>query len=478
MVINLADPDLFGNDNAEDEDANVLESYFLPRPEYLHLKSVADQIAIVRAYKGEGKSALLRMLRVNLEPEAARGDLVLIECAATDIAPSIETTDPIAWIQAWKETLSRRIVGAIGSKIGFAASDDATLLVDEAIRQGWGARGFVSYIASRLRVKGQSVVERKPGLANPEALLQRWQKSAIPVWVIIDDIDFNYEDKQRDKCRIGQFFSACRSLSSSIAGLRFRLSVRPNVWTSVRLRFEDLNKLEQYTRALNWETEDLRGLIASRVKGYLQRRNLALPTPIHPPELEEKRLVAMAFEDPMAWGSLRSPEVPLTTMSWNRPRWLVELCKEAGRRAVRNDHNRIMLRDLENVLSEFGARRFADTAAEFRVRCPQVTHLMDAFANGAALMDTGALLRFAESKLSPVAPTIDGNKTSDPIEICGFLYEIGFLTARYDRPGGKYDHVRFASRPTLLRSRTDMDQGHQWEIHPVFRKHLHLRGRT
>ncbi len=476
MVIDLADQSLFGNDNAEDEDSQVLASYFYSRPEFLHLSDPSSPLAIVRAYKGEGKSALLRMLRISLEEAASDGQLILIESPAPDIAPNVDGDDPTLWFQAWKRVLSKRIVAEIGRGIGFAATDDASLMVEEAIDQGHAGRDFVAFIGNRLKTKGQLLTEVKPRLNSPEMLLRRWQRDGPPIWLLLDDIDLNYQSKQRDRCRVGQFFIACRSLAHSIKGLRIRSSIRPMVWANARMYFADLNKLEQYTRPLNWNEDDLRGLIAKRVIGYLNRRGQLPPATTGVQTLDERQLVALLFEDPMLWNQMpRAPEIPLTTMSWNRPRWLVELCKEAARRAVVNRHERITLRDLENVLPEFGTKRFLDTVGEFRVRSPQVNHLMSAFADGPALLTTESLLKFAEQHLVPIAPVIDGESVKDPLKICAFLYEIGFITAREDSGNG-YRHLRYAEKPMLLASRSDIDKGYRWELHLTFRKYLHLRG--
>lgn len=59
--IRLTDPHLFGNDAAEDEDAEIFASYALERPELGDFTSPSRRICIARAYKGEGKSALLRL---------------------------------------------------------------------------------------------------------------------------------------------------------------------------------------------------------------------------------------------------------------------------------------------------------------------------------------------------------------------------------------------------------------------------------
>ena len=40
---------------------------------------------------------------------------------------------------------------------------------------------------------------------------------------------------------------------------------------------------------------------------------------------------------------------------------------------------------------------------------------------------------------------------------------------------GSYEHISFEDNPALLKSRTSVDNGVSWEIHPVFRQALQLK---
>ncbi len=64
-----------------------------------------------------------------------------------------------------------------------------------------------------------------------------------------------------------------------------------------------------------------------------------------------------------------------------------------------------------------------------------------------------------------------------PKEIAAFLFQIGFLSARRDSADGTYEHITYSDNPSLLESRTNVDQGVSWEIHPVFRQALGLHDR-
>ena len=75
-AINLTDSDLFGNDIAEDEEDSIFESYAYEAPEIDKLIDPSLGIQVIKAYKGEGKSALLRIAKNKL---VSKKDVLLLE---------------------------------------------------------------------------------------------------------------------------------------------------------------------------------------------------------------------------------------------------------------------------------------------------------------------------------------------------------------------------------------------------------------
>jgi hypothetical protein len=49
------------------------------------------------------------------------------------------------------------------------------------------------------------------------------------------------------------------------------------------------------------------------------------------------------------------------------------------------------------------------------------------------------------------------------------------IFARRNHADGSYTHIGFPDRPSLLRARTNIDDGLRWEVHPVFRQVLEIR---
>lgn len=484
--IQLSDPDLFGNDAAEDEEDEVFKSYALERQEIEEFIQSTRPLGFVRAYKGEGKSALLRIARSKLLASDTAAGLI-ISTPASNLAPEVNTTDFSVWIRAWKKTILGRIATEVGAKIGFAWSDDQMNLVEEAEKNGFKQRNIISALLRRLIPEvgsgGVKVKVNQPGLDgqnNFEPTLRRWAEGQNPIWIFIDDIDQNFQNVPDHKNKIASFFVAARELINSVPELRIRAAIRPNVWTTIKLEYEALSHIEQYMIDLQWTEESVLQLLAKRIEGYLTRTSQL--DQLSARQLDEAyrdyNLVDLAFEGQMKWGKgVRPPHVVLNTLSKHRPRWLVELCKVAGKRAKRLNHARINRDDIFAELATFGERRIQDTVAEFRSQCPEIQDILASFRRTQEEMSTAELFSLINNKvLNHLKPNIVGVMgNAQARDVASFLFEIGFMFGRLDLPDGKYEHITFSERPHLLKSRTNIDDGLRWEIHPIFRQALEVR---
>jgi hypothetical protein len=357
-------------------------------------------------------------------------------------------------------------------------------LVEEAEKNGFRKRSLISSVLDRLKVKGLPVEKKVLEPADAEQLLKRWSSGRPDIWVIIDDTDQNFQNTALFRAKVAGLFTACRQIPNLIPEVHFRMGVRPNVWTLLKQEFEALSHVEQYTVDLKWETSEMRLLLAERVAGYLKRMgNKHLTYLANLPRDQasrDERLIALVFEPQMQWGihdALRPPHVPLSTLSRHRPRWMIELAKEASKSAIERRHPFIRLEDITSKLTAFGARRIADTVAEFKPQCQQIQELITAFQNQREDYSTSELIDTISRRVLPsVSVRIEGiPHQPDARKIAAFLFYVGFLTARRDLPSGGYEHFTYSEKPDLLESRPNIDQGMSWEIHPVFRQALGLR---
>lgn len=482
IKIQLDNVGLFGNDAADLENENLFLSYAIKRSELVDLLDSELPIQIIRAYKGEGKSALLRLLVRQLNSGAS--DELVIPAIGPDHSPIIESNDSDLWTREWKKRLLRLVASEIGSRIGVAFTDDAISLVEEAEANGFRKRTLVSTIVDRLKSKAVPIDRTRPPVQDYERLVRRYLNERPLIWLIIDDIDQNFTNTERWRVKLASFFTACRQIVSVIPELRIRASVRPNVWAIVKREFESLSHLEQYMKDLLWTKDQFRQLLASRIRSYLERTDQwglisgRLP---YDQGAAELALIQLVFASPMPWGGgdrTASPHLVLWTLTGHRPRWLVELCKEAGKAATSRGNSQIGLDDIKGNLDSFGRRRIEDTEAEFRSQCPQINELLGAFSRQLDIYSTDELLKTIHNRvIQAINPTITGQvgKATD-LDVAHFLFQIGFIAGRRDYGADHgYDHVLYRDRPTLLKSRTNLDDGLRWEINPVFRQVLNLR---
>lgn len=479
----LSEPDqIFGNEAAEDEPYDILESYAVARPEIKRFLDPSRSVQVVRAYKGEGKSALLRLVEGSLSDQNPRP--LVIRSTGQALSPSLQSDDSDDWVRSWKANIFRQIASEIGGRLNLAFSDDAMSLVEEAERNGFKSRSLVSSIVDRLQSKAVPLERTRPPVANAEALLKRWLANGSPVWLILDDIDQNYQNTPKQKLKVASCFIAVRQIFAQVPEVRARLCVRPNVWASIKPDFEALSHVEQYMVDLSWDNDQaFEEILARRIEGFLKRSgqwSKVVQTFSASLAHRNGQLVSLLFENPVAWGGpkrTRPIHVVLHTLSRHRPRWLVELCKLASIEANRQRHTQITLDDIIKQLDEFGRRRIGDTVAEFRSQCPQIENLIIAFADQPERFTTDQLLQVIRDRvLQGVHPKIEGViGNPGPREVAHFLFQIGFLSARRDEPDGSYVHLSYAARPNLLRATTNLDEGVSWEIHPVFRQTLRLK---
>lgn len=482
LRLKLSDINLFGNDAADLEQEELFFSYAVSRTEVKDLLDGERAIQVMRAYKGEGKSALLRIVRRKLGQSKA--DELVISAIGPDHSPAVDSVDSDLWTREWKKSILKLVANEIGSRLGVAFTDDAISLVEEAEANGFKSRSLVSAITDRIKTKQVDLNRIRIPITDHEQLVKRYLSGRPLIWVIIDDIDQNFSNTEKWRVKLGAFFTACRQIVGVIPELRIRTAIRPNVWAIIKREFESLSHIEQYAHDVAWTQDQFRELLAARIKAYLIRTNqwsIVVPTLPYEKSAAELALNALVFDSPMPWGggdARRPPHVALWTLTAHRPRWLVELCKEAGKAAEKRNAQKINLDDIKNCLSTFGRKRIEDTEAEYRSQCPQISELLGAFSRQPDIYTTDLLLKAIHNRIiQAVNPVLNGHvgKASD-LDVAHFLYQIGFLAGRRDYGEHKgYDHVLYRENPGLLKSRTNIDDGLKWEINPIYRDVLNLR---
>lgn len=486
----------FGNEAGDDVAPEELLEYFVEQDAFLKFLDPRKRLLVATARKGVGKSALLKWAAVKVASRDT--DALVISVRGSDLVRSrfgltVPLTTPNEYAQDWMVRLCALINRQLALKLKLAVSDDHMTLIETAELEGYRARNLVGSLLDRLQTlleKGRTTT--KLHSRNEIELFKRVKDRKV--WIIIDDLDATYQSTDAENLSLATFFSACRYLVQDVEGLYIRASVRTDVWALLRRYDEALDKMSQYVSEILWHEAEFLALLALRVRASLKQSGIARPKARRfatPAEVNEQ-LVEMAFVPKMQWGSYRrvASEMQPTltvprmaaaysivyTLSYERPRWAIQLCKLAQESALRHRSNRITKESIDEVWGGYGAKRIEDLVAEHKHQCPQVHELINAFRGAPRLMTRGDLFAWINNRVSEhLEVAIEGQRTRSARDIARFLYRVGFIVARSETEDGQYEHYRFDQMPDFLSSRTDEDFSVKWEIHPCYREALDIK---
>lgn len=475
--IDLTADDLFGNDAADDEDEKLFQSYVLRRDEIGKFADASIRFRIVRAYKGEGKSALIRLAESSIVD--ADGEPIVIRTSGSALSPDIHSTDTDRLVREWKKNIFKTIAMHVGKRIGWAWRGSEVALVEEAEREYFKDTSLITTLTDRLKSSFVPLDRSTVPVTNTENIIRRWSKGKSPIWILVDDVDQDFKNTPEFRAKLSSFFTACRQVISTVPEIRIRSAIRPNIWTIVSRIEESMSKVDQYVFDLSWPEDAMRSLLARRVEAYIDRTGQAASVRLYSrtQSLVDKHYIGYVFEPSMRWGNEdRPPHVILHTLSRHRPRWMIDLAKRATARAASAHREMVTLADITDELYDFGQRRISDLLAEYSIQCDKLEDVIAAFSHKPNKYRTNELLRVLNDRILSTTPVkIEGTLGKPRAQDLGaFLFQIGFLSARRDMANGKYEHYTFSDKPSLLRTGSNLDDGVTWEIHPVFRKALNL----
>lgn len=478
--VDLGDPELFGNEAAEEEKPEVLASYFVEQPGFATFLKQDRRLQFARARKGMGKSALLAKLGFDL-----RGDPehLVISVTGADLTGLGEfaSADPAVLVNQWQQVICARITQEIGRKIGIAVTDTEMLMVEHAELAGLKDRNLLRALVDRLGGKVGKLTVTRPDFPDPAAALRRYAADHDrAVWLLVDDIDATFSNTEAMKLKIGTFFSAARKMAREVAGLSIRASVRSDVWVALRGN-EDLDKAEQYMTSISWTNKELEVLLAKRIASYLDRRGIAASKSRSWDDEEgRQRTFSHVFARRLRWGDQEvHPVTAVRILSMRRPRWMAQLCRLAATEAARVGANRIGGQQIQTVMPRFGELRLADLYKEYQFQFSELRQLIECFAGGRRTYTTEELeecikSRYLTAALQRGVPILAGKPIGSARSIGHFLFRTGFLQGQHqeERPDKFF---AYENRPDLLITDANLDDGAKWAVHPAYRKVLQIR---
>ena len=296
------------------------------------------------------------------------------------------------------------------------------------------------------------------------------------ITVFLDDLDRGWEGTTLSVKRISALLNAIRDLSNEERGLRFRISLRSDVYFLVRTSDESTDKIEGSVVWQSWTNHEVFALLVKRIETFFGRepdydklRNRSqreLATYLTP-------VMDDTFRGKGHWSNAPMHQV-LMSLIRKRPRDLVKLCSLAARDSHQSGSNRIYTDNFEHIFEEYSQGRVQDTVNEFRSELPEIERLIlgmkptvkEKTAKAGYVYPTDGLLSKITNLQQQGQFRFKSGRPASPKDLAAFLYKINFLTARREVSDGIVR--KYFEEQRYLQS-SFVDFGFDWEVHPAYR---------
>ena len=455
---------LFGQEAAEDEDFERLQSYYIKNK--THEKLTANlPLRILVGHKGIGKSAIFTIAR----HEDIVANRISILIRPDDIASiGKDNVDFSQMIRAWKEGLITIIANKILENIG-VLSESADKYIQKFLSTGGKIISFFKTTFSN------SLSDFNLTASNGLIINQFLKENRIIVY--IDDLDRGWASKQGDIQRISALLNAVRDLCNDNKGLQFRISLRTDVYYLVRTSDESTDKIEGSVIWHSWTNHEILLLLIKRIETFFGR-NVDIEKLRNVRQIQLSHYLDPVFEKKFnAYGKWNQAPMYRVLMSLirKRPRDLVKLCTLAAKDAYDKNSNLIRTENLQSIFSEYSQGRVQDTVNEYKSELPQIERLLlnmkpssrELKEHLGFIYDTNRL----RSKIKNITErgkfVYTNGKEATNDDLLQFMYKINFITARKNTSDGLIDRKYFEENRYLSCSVANF--GYDWEIHPAFR---------
>lgn len=450
---------LFGHEAAEDETPERLREYYFKSSTYDQV--VTDlPLRILVGHKGIGKSALFQVAM--LEDQEQKVLPVLIK-PDDIIGLGAGEEDFLKIIRDWKDGLVKIVTKKVLSSFGAHSQD----------------------ISSKLQKYGGKALDfLKDTFSNPEkfnydpaqrVLIDHFLKTGV-INVYIDDLDRGWQGRKEDVTRISALLNAVRDIVKEHRGIKFRISLRSDVYYLARTSDESTDKVEGSVIWQSWTSHEIFVLLIKRIETFFERdvdgKKLLAS---HQKELAHylNPVMEERFTGQGHWANAPIYRVFMSLIR-KRPRDLIKLCTLAARKARESGLDKINTSCFEAIFPEYSQGRLQDTVNEFRSELVDIERLLmnmkpskkERLASLGYLYPTDKLLQKIENIRQMGTFTFTNGKPASNKDLAAFMYKINFLTARKQTPHG-IDRKYFEENRYLSNEFSDF--GYDWEVHPAYR---------
>lgn len=459
---------LFGQEAAEDEEFERLQSYYIKNR--THAKLIANlPLRILVGHKGIGKSAIFTIAR----HEDLVSNRLSILIRPDDIASiGKENSDFSQMIRDWKNGLISIVAEKVLENLNLSSKrDDFRILLEKGGK-----------IISALK----NVFDKSSNwdLSGVEAniIAQFLKDSRIIVY--IDDLDRGWQSKHADILRISALLNAVRDLGNDNRGLQFRISLRSDVYYLVRTSDESTDKIEGSVIWHSWTNHEILVLLIKRIETFFGR-DVSVENLMKTDQANLSHYLDAIFEKKFTdYGKWKNVPIYRILMSLirKRPRDLVKLCTLAAKDAYDKGSNLIKTENLKSIFPEYSQGRIQDTVNEYKSELPEIERLLlnmkpstkEIKEHIGYIYDTNRMKQKIRSIQERGRFNYTNGKSATEDDLLQFLYKINFITARKTLPDSYIDRKYFEENRYL--SSSVVDFGYSWEVHPAFRWALSPNG--
>lgn len=459
---------LFGQEAAEDEDFERLQSYYIKNK--THAKLTANlPLRILVGHKGIGKSAIFAIAR-HEDIEANRLSILIRPDDIANIGK--EDTDFSQMIRDWKNGLISIVAEKVLENLNLSSKrDDFRILLEKGGK----------IISALKNVFDKSSNWDLSGVET-NIIAQFLKDSRIIVY--IDDLDRGWQSKHADILRISALLNAVRDLGNDNRGLQFRISLRSDVYYLVRTSDESTDKIEGSVIWHSWTNHEILVLLIKRIETFFGR-DVSVENLMKTDQANLSHYLDAIFEKKFTdYGKWKNVPIYRILMSLirKRPRDLVKLCTLAAKDAYDKGSNLIKTENLKSIFPEYSQGRIQDTVNEYKSELPEIERLLlnmkpstkEIKEHIGYIYDTNRMKQKIRSIQERGRFNYTNGKSATEDDLLQFLYKINFITARKTLPDSYIDRKYFEENRYL--SSSVVDFGYSWEVHPAFRWALSPNG--
>lgn len=452
---------LFGNEAAEDENAERLKEYYF-KNETFQKVAVDLPLRILVGHKGIGKSALFN---VALFEDKESGKLP-IKIRPNDVSQiGKDLTDFSDIIRNWKEGLFAVILKKAFSYF------EIKRIVQRNFSDFEG--NFVDLLLEDLQEAIEDGFVPEKNLSSLEIFL-----SNPSVNVYIDDLDRGWEGTKSDITKISALLNAVRDIiGEENQRLHFKISLRSDVYFLYRTSDESTDKTQSSVIWYKWSHHEILALLVKRVRTFFKKPiDEVFLRNSHQADLARDldSIIEPIFSGQGKWESRETFRVLLSVIR-KRPRDLVKLLTLAARNAENRKSPIIVTQDLKAIFDEYSLDRIQDTINEYKSELPAIERLLFGMKPDRITAKTsdsfyyttqGLLLKINKIKERGEFKFSNG-KPADAKQLAAFLYKINFITATKVKEDGFIERKDFEENRYLMPKFEDF--GYDWEVHMAFR---------